>query len=363
MKIHPAELSEAGGEVTVTYRFETPTRPDCGGALWFRAGAENRRRLAAGPEPAVAALAFLAMVLGEDIETAQPVSPRFQYGFGRFVEHFLLWLPELRPVRLAAPGLVRAAPPCEDAVAACFSGGVDSFHTLYDHLGAAAPNPDFRLTHLFFAHGFDIPLQDPSYADIASEYEALAGRLGLGFLRLSTNVREILEPHLRWVMTHGACIAACALLLAGGLRRFIVPSTNRQSLLFVPCGSNPITDPMLGSESLEIVHHGTHCSRIRKILAIADRTEAQRHLRVCWQNKPGVKNCGRCVKCLKTMMPLSVAGALGRFPVFPPLPPWNEIPAACFAPLDLSRTAPEQSYADELRALAAARGIGTLPRF
>ena len=363
MKIHPAHIVDTDGAVVVRYGFETPTRMAQSGEVWFRVAARWRDWIHAGPEPAVAALAFLAMALGEDIEVAQPVSPRFHYGFQRAVEHFHLWWPQLRPVALRVPGFSHVGRSGVGAVASCFSGGVDSFHTLYAHLGPAAAHPDFRLTHLFFAHGFDIPLANAAYDDLADEFTELAQSLGLDVIRLATNARDMLDPHLRWDQTHGACIAAAALLLSGGIRRFITPSTNRQSLLFLPCGSNPVTDPMLGTETLDVVHYGTHLSRIEKIVALADQREAHAHLRVCWQNVPGVRNCGRCVKCLKTMMPLAIIGALGRFSVFPPLPAWKAIDPRCFVPVDVSACPPELSYAEELRALAAARRCKDFPAF
>jgi hypothetical protein len=362
MKIYPATVEEQDGIITVRYRFDTPSQPQRSGELWFRIDSRYRDFLHTGPAPAVAALAMSAMSLGEDIEVSQPLSPRFHYGLLQFSAHFHLWLPgELLAIRVRPPSFSPMVQPDARAVVSCFSGGVDSFYTLYEHLGAAAPNADFKLSHLFYAHGFDVPLGDPLYDELAAEFAELAKGWNLGFIGLSTNVRSILDPLIPWVNSHGACLAASALLLAGGTRTFIIPSTNRHSTLFAPCGSNPVTDPMFGTESLDIVHHGSHQSRIQKILAIEHRSEARNHLHVCWQNIPGPRNCGRCIKCLKTMLPLKVTGSLDQFPVFPPLPPWKEIESKCFAPLDLSRYAQEETYADELRALALHRGSEALP--
>ena len=357
MKIFPAQLSEADGFITVSYRFETPSRPECSGELWFRVKSAHREWLSTGPEPAVGVLSFLAMALGENIELAQPVSPRFHYGLLQYIAHFHLWLPhQLKKIAVTAPGFAHATHERADAVVSCFSGGVDSFTTLHEHLGAEASSADYRISHLFYAHGFDIPLENPLYDELAAEFSELAANWKLGFIGLATNARSLLDPHVPWVNSHGACIAACGLLLSGGARKFIIPSTNRHSMLFAPCGSNPVTDPMLSSESLEIAHHGSHLSRIQKIVAISGHPVVQNHLRVCWKNIPGQRNCGRCIKCLKTMMPLAVIGALEKFTVFPPLPPWNEVEPKCFTPLDLSRYAPELSYADELRDLAKTVG-------
>ena len=352
MKIGRAQLVESDGRVMVAYRFETPTRPESTGELWFRVRACQRDWLATGPEPAVAALIFLAMALGEDVEVSESISPRFHYGFGRFIEHFCLWLPQLfKPVRLIAPQFAAQSVGPARVVASCFSGGVDSFHTLYNHLpGHVAPGCE--MTHFFFVHGFDIPTDNPVYGEIAAEFSALAAAMNLEFMGMETNARKISDPFVSWIWTHGAIINACGLLLANGIRNLIIPSTNRQSLLFAPCGSNPVTDPMLATESLQVIHYGSHASRIQKIREIELKPEAQQHLRVCFQNASGVRNCGRCVKCLKVMMPLALAGVLENFSGFPPLPPWCAIDPDCFRPVNLAAYAPEISYADELRELA-----------
>jgi len=357
MKIHPADVRESDGTITVAYRFESASRPELSDTLWFRVPAAWRDWLSPGPEPAAASLLMLAMALGEDLELAQPIRPLTHYGLGQCLDFFHLWFPQkLGRIRVTAPAYAPAGRAGGRAVVSCFSGGVDSFHTVYDHLGDAAPNPAYALTHLFFAHGFDIPIDDPSYEEVAAECEALASGWKLELIRLATNVRAFLDPHVPWVTSHGMAIAGCALLLSGGVRTFMIPSTNRQSLLFLPCGSNPVTDPVLGTETMQIVHYGCHRSRIGKIRDIAHRAEAQQYLRVCWQNVEGVRNCGTCEKCLKVMMPLALEGVLERFTGFPPLPPWDRIDPACFTPFDPSKYDPEQSYAEELRALAIERG-------
>jgi len=357
LRIHPAVIREHQQQVTVEYRFECSSRPELDSVLWFRVHAGYRGWLSPAPEVGIAALLFLAMKLGEDIEVEQPISPRFHYGVGQFIEFFHLWFPgRLKRIEVRSPGLRVPEPADAEAVVSCFSGGVDSFHTLFDHLGERAPNAAYRASHLLFVHGFDIPLEDGVYESLLSEYRVLAKALGVEVVGMATNVRESLDPHVSWVTTHGAAIGACALLLSGGAPHFIVPSTNRHSRLFSPCGSNPVTDPALGSERLEIVHHGSHRSRIGKICDIARRPEVQQHLRVCWQNVPGRHNCGRCVKCLKVMMPLALEGVLGDFALFPPLPAWEQVDAKCFEPLDVAALTRERTYLDELHALAESNG-------
>lgn len=359
MHLLPATVEERDGQATLRYRYASSSRPEIAGDVWFRVPASHRDWLATGPEAGLAAVCFAAMALGEPLVVNEPVSPQFRYGLRQVIEFFALWLPRLRAVDLVAPDGGEVVSRAGDAVVGFFSSGVDSFHTLYDHLGDAQPVAPFRLSHLLFVHGFDIPLDDPSYADIAGEVATLAAGWRLDLLSLATNVRRLLDPLVPWVTTHGAALAAAALALGRRTRTAIVPSTNRHSRLFSPCGSNPLTDPSFSTETLRIVHHGCHRSRIEKIVEIAHRAEPPAHLRVCWQNRPGLRNCGRCAKCLKVMMVLALEGVLDRFTTFPPLPPWDAIDASCFAPLDLDKYGAELSYPEELHALARRRGDET----
>ena len=225
-----------------------------------------------------------------------------------------MWYPgKLADVDLVASGFAERESG-GDCTACCFSGGVDSFYSLLRHLPDAEPDPAYRVGQALFVHGFDIPLAEKGFYDrLADRYEAALAPLGVELIRCRTNLREMLDPHLSWMTAHGAALQSVAHFLAAGLRRLVIPSTNRFSLFNPPIGSNPITDPQLSSERLELLHDGCDASRIEKIVAIADDPVAQRHLRVCFQPPGATENCGRCVKCQKTMLPLWAIGRLDRF--------------------------------------------------
>ena len=348
MIIEQPIVEERGASTRVSYSIHRATATD---TLWFEVPNHQADFLLPAMEPAAAALLIVAMAAGEAIELAGPLSPRFHYGLLEARNFFALWYPGLSRVAVTPSGF-RPDETHRDGVAAFFSGGVDSFFTLKTHHDMAAPNPAHRLTHLLFVEGYDLPVGDRRYQVLAEDYASLAARLGLNLLRLRTNIRDILDPAADWLCTHGCALAASGLLLRGGLGTLLVPSTNRHSREFSPLGSNPVTDPLMGTESFAVIHHGCASSRIEKILAIASMPEAQHHLRVCWKSEAGLGNCGACPKCLKTMMPLALSGHLDRFQVFPALPSWQDLDPAVVLARPAATGMPELSYAEELRRLA-----------
>ena len=114
----------------------------------------------------------------------------------------------------------------------------------------------------------------------------------------------------------GTALAACLHLLGRGYATGLIASSHVYETLRFPWGSNPVTDPMLGSASFSIVHDGCDLTRCEKAEVIADWDTAQRHLRVCWQGEHLDRNCGTCIRCAATALCFT---AVGR-PIPPSIP-------------------------------------------
>jgi len=85
-----------------------------------------------------------------------------------------------------------------------------------------------------------------------------------------------------------------------------------------PWGSHPLLDPLLGTESVALIHDGIGRSRAEKALLLPGSPEARDHLFVCFDPpERGVANCGRCEKCLRTMLELLIGGGLEGSRTFP----------------------------------------------
>jgi hypothetical protein len=301
--------------------------------------------------PVLAAL-FPAMALGEPIRVEKPLSATFHYHVRQVMKYFHLWYPEiLSPVEILCNGFDHAEAG-KAYTCGCFSGGVDSFYTLLHHRPEHEPVPEYQMDYGLFVHGFDIPLsQEDYYNQLADEYDEILKSQQVQLIRMWTNIRDVTKSYANWMTTHGVALNMMAHFLANGVGRFLIPSTNRFSLINPPIGSNPITDPQPGSEALQIIHHGCEASRIEKIRAIADWDLAQANLRVCFKKIATGLNCGCCTKCQKVMLPLWVEGKLNAFSCFPDSFDPARLPSEIFTGIDPSLYAPEKSYADELREL------------
>lgn len=190
-----------------------------------------------------------------------------------------------------------------------FSGGVDSFFTLRQHLG--------QIDALIFIHGLDIPLRRRRERELASgSIHRLADSLGLELIEVETNLRRFGQPHVSWANAYfGAALAAVALLLAPRFGVIYVPASVAADQL-MPMGSHPALDPLWSNGAMQLVHDGIEATRFDKVMAIGGWPPVQSHLRVCYQKGKDGRNCGRCRKCLWTMMMLSAAGYLDQIDTF-----------------------------------------------
>jgi hypothetical protein len=271
--------------------------------LWFRVHGA-RPQLEA--EALVSLTLPVAMAQGEDIDLGGlRLDPAFESGSATWQDAFATWYPDrLRPVAVQG-ARTRRGRSRPSGVGCFFTGGVDSFHSVLANRE--------RLTHLVFVHGFDVPLEGlPALrADVTEHVRAAALELGLPLIEVETNLHDFSDTRQSpWGTTyHGVALAAVAHLLAGVLGEAVIGATHAFADLF-PYGSHPLTDPLLSSAGLRLVHHGCEADRVEKVIACAASPVALRHLRVCWENRDGTYNCGTCKKCLRTMIALEIAGNL-----------------------------------------------------
>jgi hypothetical protein len=282
-------------------------------ALWFRFPRRFEPLLSRGAEPFVAAVSSLASALDEPIEVDAAISERLSVGLEEYWAIISCWAPQrFHPVRLNCH-LRAGDPAATGAAAAAFSGGVDSFFTLFR--GADRPST-YRIGHALFIHGFDIPLAEQrTYAVAAAACEDALAKMGVALIRAETNARDFI-PAAHWEMGHGSLLAGAALTLAGGVRRFFVPSSKSYTTL-APWGSDPLLDGLLSTDQLQIVHDGARYTRFDKLQAMKDWVLLRPLLRTCYERVDGLRNCGRCSNCRRTMFVLDCLGVLEEFTTFP----------------------------------------------
>lgn len=271
--------------------------------LWWESDAPLTPREHGDGESALIALVLPAMAEGRDVRVEGFVGPRLLANLEEFVTAWNRWKPGVyRKIRIRADE-VRPVPPAAwspDAIAA-FSGGVDATYTIWRHHAGLAGNASRRLVACAMVHGFDIPLeQGEKYTEGLRLARETLDSVGIELVPLRTNLRQ--EFPMDWHDHHGAALVAALHLLKSRAGTLLVGASDPYDQLLLPYGSNPVTDPLLSSDGLEVVHDGCGADRTEKIAAIASWKTACRNLRVCWKGMQVGANCGRCEKCLRTRL-------------------------------------------------------------
>jgi len=305
LQIDDLRFASHGGvaELSAVFRSRTQTRK-----IFFRT---PQSPVANCGDPFVPAALLPAMRGKLDIDLRCAVSEEILGAAGRVQAIERAWHPRWDIVRLNA-GATKANPvrASTKAVAAFFTGGVDSFFTLQKHRS--------EITHLVFVAGFDVPLHRSALRQlITRELRRTAKEIGLPLVEVETNLREFSDnAQFSWEEQHGAALAAVAHFLAPSFDKIYIPSSYALPFL-APYGSHPGLDPMWNSSSLELLHDGVEATRFDKIGALSSWDVAIRNLRVCWQLVEGQYNCCRCRKCLWTMAFLRAHGLLEKAATFP----------------------------------------------
>jgi hypothetical protein len=300
-KLDPPELG--GGEARLRLRVGGEVREasfGCGDAP-----------LAANPDAAFVAGLPVAMGLASSLAVPAGVSAGLLHASGRVQEMLTIWNPALRPVEVlpepaAASGEAVAGK--RRGTAAFFTCGVDSFYTVLKRRE--------EIDAVVYAHGLDLPCDDPKRELVSAAFREAAAQLGLEAIELETDVRTFSDPVCDWERIYtSAALATIGHLLADRFERVLIPATHSYRDLH-PTGSHPLLDPLYSSERLRIEHVDA-VSRVTKLEYLVGSELAMGSLRVCFQHGGDGLNCGQCPKCVRTMVGLRAIGAAGRCKTLP----------------------------------------------
>ena len=274
---------------------------------------------------------YPAMRFGEDIHVEGTVSARLLYNLNEYLIPFMAMCDSrLKAVKVTADATDDEGCRAARAVGTGFSGGIDSFTTIYEHFERPAP-VGFKLTHLFFfnvgAHG--IPKDEAERLAIERKFQARYEKLkpfpaevGLPFVPVNSNI-HLFHP---WGHLETATLAttSAALFLQRGIRRYYLASAGHPYFhLWQYLGMrrrpddiaylNPHLLPWLSTESLDFVDDGTFLDRSQKTVQIADYEPATRYLNVCSNHDTLDTNCSICPKCCRTLLTLELIGKVDAF--------------------------------------------------
>ena len=321
MIIHEPEFLKKDDHTIVFSRIEMRhpivNFPD---ALWYRVPDRFSQYLSTQSDAFLIPGLLAGMYFQEDIEIRGTVSPRLAYNLNEYQYLLNFRMPKaVTPVEIKYDQLTPLLANTE-AVGTTFSGGVDSLFTLWKHLPKNQPYTDYQITHALFILGFDILNADrQKYQSVYSGYSEALKQINVELITLETNLVSLIMPRMRFVHFYGPVLIGAAHVFGKLFNKFLIPSSRDYwQLQTWTSSSDPTTDPLLSTESLEIIHHGAAYRRVEKIEAISDWKLSHDYLRVCQSAKPDdrMMNCSRCEKCVRTMIPIYALGKMDKFKTF-----------------------------------------------
>jgi hypothetical protein len=318
MHIAKPTLVDRGDSVVLTANVTCQGRTQ---PIWFSVSAEWAHHL--DPEcldPFVLGALPMALRFGDSVFAAGRVSARLLFALNSSVSALVAQSGVgFRPVRVRVAQAVDYAPPppYSRAVAVGFSGGIDSFCVLCDHLGPAVP-PAHRLTHLLFNNVGAFGTRGASafrqrYAGVVE----CARELSLPMIAVDSNLDEFLGVE-SFTTDHEFRNVAAALVVQPLVGTYFYASGYRYADCFVRTpGSHlahwdPVLLPQLSTERLRILSVGCQYSRIQKIERVAAFVPSHRHLHVCVSDS-AKRNCSICWKCARTLLALELLGYLETY--------------------------------------------------
>jgi len=279
--------------------------------LFYRFPTEFAKIVQVSADPFIAALLLPSMKLGEPLIVDAAASPRLLGALPKIMTFYHNRDPRYKIIEVKTLEERQEADFSSKASALFFSCGLDSFHALTK---LTEPyREENNLTHLTLVHGFDIGLEDTSlFGRTCAAAKDVASNYGKELVVVTTGIREITDRFVGWDFSCGAGMASVGLCFGSFFRKIyfaseIGPNEN------MPLSVHPDLDPLWSTETTTFIHYCPGISRIEKAKILANNPMAQKHLRVCWENRGGAYNCGRCSKCVRTMIALYLAGALSNF--------------------------------------------------
>ncbi|HUG13229.1 MAG TPA: hypothetical protein VMM36_19585 [Opitutaceae bacterium] len=318
LHVWPHPRIESGGFVRESARVEYPGKEACD--LWFEVPVEWKSKLSDRHDHFLLAVIFRAMEDADKCHIHGTVTQSLLRNLEEFNAVWRAWDPSrYRSVELIVDTAAPTA--CRDGLGAllAFSGGVDATASLYRHTAGRLGWRRRDIQAGVLVQGFDISLNEgDAFSRTLTRAAGLMARLGLPVIPVRTNLMGL---GCDWEMCFAVHLAACLNLLSGGYGAGLMGSDEPYAFLEVPWGSNPISNPLLGSPQFEIVTDGAELTRLEKVRLLGNWREGVESLRVCWEGPMTGSNCGVCEKCVRTRLELLVCGIEDPSPFESPLLP------------------------------------------
>lgn len=331
MKINPIEIYTSNDSTKIQSNIEYSNNKE---TLWYSVPNEYSKYLTVEKLDAfVVALLLKAMFLGEDIIVKGSMSEKLYYNLTRYYMKIVQSvIPSLKIIKIIPDSLDNGKSySTQGAVGSGFSAGVDSLTTIHDNLLSDVP-PHFKINYLTFhnvgAHWEGNPeITSNLFNTRYEKTRNLVGKLGVNFIKIDSNLSEILKMDFR--QTHPPRNMSCALLLQKLFGKFYYSNVFQYKDSFVGKSKNMASADfaaihLLSTETLDLISYGCQYSRVEKTGIIANH-EISQNLSPCVNPDPETgKNCSHCWKCGVTLFSLELHGQINKFGNTFNLDLWNK---------------------------------------
>lgn len=308
---------------------------DCGFSdvkeLWFSVDSNYRDWLTADVYDAFLIEAiYPAHYYNEEIVIQGKISPRIWRSVRDLIPSILgdfLHSPKLLQNKISIEGVQDCEQLTKTHVGTGFSGGVDSFCTIKDHL-IDETESEYKIDTLFFFNigqngNVSIPETYKRALGRWSLTQKVAKELNLECIMMDSNMFDLYLPH--WEYDAGIlCRISSILVFQRSLRKYYISSnyTYGESVDFpnhahqeLAHFSDLYIPTLLSPKNTELIPDGAQYKRWEKVNRIIDLPVAQHNLNVCVNNNAEYlgQNCSCCEKCLRTLFALEAFGKLNEF--------------------------------------------------
>ncbi|WML47801.1 hypothetical protein RCG23_21105 [Neobacillus sp. PS3-34] len=285
--------------------------------LWYEVDEKYQNYLAVErADSFLVGLFLLALKKGCDINVLAPVSERLFYTLKTYLLPLLIDIGGYKPIKISCDNITTESLPNTGAVGTGLSCGIDSFSTIFNHIGDDCPE-DYRITHFtFFNVGSNGSLGGEKARNLFKKRVELvkpcASELGKELITIDSNISEILE--LGFYETHTyRNISACLVLQKLFKVYYYSSSYSLKYFELKPdsCGHFDIFNmSMLSTENISFFSTCPYLTRVEKTRIVSEFKTAYKFLNVCLRDG---ENCGECEKCVRTLFTLELFGKLKEF--------------------------------------------------
>jgi len=324
MIINPVSTKKENGKVRVESLIEYAGKKE---VLWYAVEEKYEQYLTTNRLDAfLVGSLLLGMRTGEDIVVRGAISEKLYYNLKNYYMSMVSCiLPFAKHVNVAVEMLDNGYDSeCLNAVVTGFSGGIDSFCTISDHLSGEVP-PGYRITHFLFNNVG--AFTDRLFCKRYELVKPFARELGLEFVTVDSNLNQVLQ--LDFDKTHEPRNMSCVLLLQKLFGKYYYASAySYRDARIGGADDMAYADAaamhLLSTESLECISSGGQYSRTEKTRRVAKLESARRFLNVCTSPVSDV-NCSTCWKCCRTLFTLELLGELEKFDAVFDLEKWRRV--------------------------------------